>query len=367
MNARVFLIGPPGTPIPFDDWPEADRNAWHQVTLSSDIFSDAGAGAHWRPSTRKSYQEHYGRYLAFLAQCAELRMSESPALRFTRPRIVAYAEALQERLKPVSVWSYISDLHNTVHRMAPDEDWRWLRDVVNRLRLRFEVGTVTADQLRPIDEIYQAGFDLMDRAEKERENPRRLGHDSVHYRDGLMLSMLAATLLRAGNFSSLRIGTHLQRHEEGYTVTVPGHAVKNGQPFEGDLPISLTTGLDRYLDHHRPRLLMGTPTDRLWLSLGGAPTSSTRVSQRITKLTMRHLGTAISAHRFRHCAATSIATASPELARIIRPLLGHTKNDTGERYYNRATMMDASRRQANVIDQLRARLQRELANEDIVA
>ena len=50
-------------------------------------------------------------------------------------------------------------------------------------------------------------------------------------------------------------------------------------------------------------------------------------------------------------------STSAELARIIRPLLAHTTNRTGERFYNRARMMDASRRYGAALLGLRRKLQ----------
>ncbi len=80
------------------------------------------------------------------------------------------------------------------------------------------------------------------------------------------------------------------------------------------------------------------------------------VSQRIVKVTKRDIRLSISPHLFRHCAATSIAETSPELARIIRPLLAHTRITTSERYYNRASVLQASRRHADAIQNLKAEL-----------
>ena len=80
------------------------------------------------------------------------------------------------------------------------------------------------------------------------------------------------------------------------------------------------------------------------------------VSKRIVKVTKRELGRPISPHLFRHCAATSIAETSPEMTRIIRPLLAHTRNTTGERYYNRASVLQASRRHSDAIQTLKAEL-----------
>ena len=78
-----------------------------------------------------------------------------------------------------------------------------------------------------------------------------------------------------------------------------------------------------------------------------------RVGQRIARLTERHLGKHVPLQRFRHCAATTIASTSPELTRIIRPLLAHTTNRTAERYYNRARMIDAARRHAATLSDLK--------------
>ena len=83
------------------------------------------------------------------------------------------------------------------------------------------------------------------------------------------------------------------------------------------------------------------------------------VSKRIVKVTERILGTKISPHLFRHCAATSIAELSPEFARIIRPLLAHATIMTSERYYNRASVLEASRRHGATIQQLKDSLIRE--------
>ena len=41
---------------------------------------------------------------------------------------------------------------------------------------------------------------------------------------------------------------------------------------------------------------------------------------------------------------------------MIRPLLAHTTNKTGEKYYNRATIIDASRRHGDAINELRKEL-----------
>jgi len=344
-----------GTPLAFDDWPVEDRLAWDRAIQPGDPFTDAGGGAHWRPATRTGYRDAYGRVLAFLQRRGWLNDQEPPASRIRREWIVAYIEELERRLKPVSIWSYISDLHNAVYRMLPGEDWSWLRDIVNRLHGRVTYSNVSAADLVPIDDIYRFGLELMRTAEKA--PPRRPLNDSVLYRDGLMLALAAASLVRLGNFATIRLNESLLRTSEGFALSFAPEAVKNRQSIEGPLPGTLTPFLEHYLDHHHPRLLGGRRGDDLWISTEGRIMKPHHVGKRIAKLTSRYLGKQVPLQRFRHCAATSIATTSPELARIIRPLLAHTTNRTGELYYNRARMVDASRRHASAISNLKRKLQ----------
>ena len=344
-----------GAPLDVVDWPDADRLAWERAIQPGDPFTDAGGGAHWRPATRKSYRGAYGRWLAFLGRRSWLINQESLASRIRRERVVAYVEELEDRLKPVSVWSYLLGLHNAVYRMVPNGNWSWLRDIVNRLHGRTSFGTVTASDLVPIDDLYRLGLELMRTAEKVPS--RRPLRDCVRYRDGLMLAMAAASLVRLGNFAQLRVDETILQTPEGFALNFPPEVVKNRQPIEGPLPGTLTPFLERYLDHHRPRLLGGRLADDLWISAEGRTMAPHHIGQRIAKLTCRHLGKQVPLQRFRHCAATTIATASPELARIIRPLLAHTTNRTGEIYYNRARMMDASRRHAATLLGLKQKLQ----------
>ncbi len=52
--------------------------------------------------------------------------------------------------------------------------------------------------------------------------------------------------------------------------------------------------------------------------------------------TRERFGFPVNPHRFRDCAATSIAIEAPEHVGIILPVLGHARATTGERYYNQA-------------------------------
>ena len=90
---------------------------------------------------------------------------------------------------------------------------------------------------------------------------------------------------------------------------------------EGGVPRSLTPYLDRYLEHHRPRLLQERISSRLWINQYGEQLSLNSISGRLLKVTTR-LGYPMRAHDFRRSAATTIAELRPDLARIIGHFLG---------------------------------------------
>ena len=362
MNSASSLLS---RALPFDGWPQLDRQAWQYATTSGDLFSDAGTAAHWRPATMVSYMGSYGRWLRFLELHGWLDPELMPGKRVTPDRIGRYISTLERRLKPVSTWSYISRLHNVLYRIAPDHDWSWLRRMVNRLHLKVPRGSISPDNLLPIGELYQAGFDLMANATREATQHSGPGNEGTVYRDGLMISMLAATLLRPGNFTRITLDNQLLRCPAFFQLTIPADEIKNGWPYETLIPDSLTHPLDQYLDHYRPQFLGNTHTPRLWIAYNGDPMSQNAVAKSIKTNTRRYLGKAISPHRFRHCAATSIATLSPELARIIASLLEHNGIATGEIFYNRARTMDASRRHADTIDALRHQLEEELSGDHL--
>ena len=342
---------PSRRPLAFDDWPEVDRIAWQHAVVTAGIFDDGGNAAHWSAATRRGYIFAYGRCLAFLERRGELDRSAAPPDRITRERVVAYVELLKQQVASVTVWSYLSDLHNVLFRLFPDADWRWLRSIVNRLHSQARPSRPITARLRPVEEIYRAGIRLM--TEAQDQTGRNPYSDSIAFRDGLMLSMLAACVLRVGNFAAIDLDHDLQRLMDSHVIYVEAETVKNRLPLDTVLPEELTPFIDRYLEYHRPRMAQGADVALLWISSTGRPMKGHHVSHRIAVVTERLFGAPIRPHLFRHCAATSLAIESPRLARMTRAILGHTTNRTGERYYNMATGLEACRRHADVIDDLR--------------
>lgn len=345
---------PISIPLPFEDWPDTDRQAWNTAITPASLFGEGGTAAHWAAVTLRGYRAAYGRWLRFLISQDWFDAQAPFTLRAQPDRVTAYVGSLKGRVSPLSVWSYLSNLHNIHYRVAPDHDWSWLRDIVNRLHLRIGPRHIPPGRLRPIDELFRAGMAAMDRAEAEGPEPRL--RDSVHYRNGLMVSLLAGTLLRVKNFAGLEFGHSLIRLSDDYLLVVPSVEVKNQQDIEQPVIGRLTPYLDRYSEHHHPRLRQGREGKHLWINQYGGIMKPHAVGKTITKVTGNLVGAPISAHLFRHCAATTIAIEDPEHAMIIRAVLAHACIETAERYYNRASIAEAGRRHAATLAELRESL-----------
>ncbi len=118
----------------------------------------------------------------------------------------------------------------------------------------------------------------------------------------------------------------------------------------------------RYLEHHRRVLLTADgrrpapALDALWVSLSGTALNRVTIDARIRKRTGGAGRLPLSPHLFRSCAATSLAVHAPGSVDIIPALLGHGSPQVGERYYNLARGLEATRAYHGMLDELRREL-----------
>jgi integrase len=182
------------------------------------------------------------------------------------------------------------------------------------------------------------------------------------FRNGLMLSLLAARPLRRRNFTSLRIGRSIMRTGEGYWISLPGEETKTGNPIDLPAPDALTPYIDRYLSHHRPLLLKRIGSwsrgdhdtrEAFWISDHRSAMSQAAVYYQVNVMTRRAFGRQLSPHLFRDCAATSIAIEDPEHVYITTSIPGHTTLLTSEQHYNHAQSTEAAGRIQDLIMDLR--------------
>jgi integrase len=348
--------------IRFVDWPRADRLALEAAMHPKGLWDDAGGGHHWRPTTVEHYRKAWGRYLRFLQVSDRLDPYVSMQERLVAAHIEAYhAFMAGVGLSDRSVFGEIALLHNLIYNAFPDQDLAWLKGVVTRLQAACRESRPEPPLVR-IDHVLEKAMTAMRIADSEPSRRPMTGGarsdlaSSIDNRDALMVALLSVTLLRRRNFADLALGSSLLRQDGGYVVRLARDDVKNSKPIEFEIYPRLTPFIDRYLGHHRPRLLQGRHSDKLWCNAYGADLRPNRINQMIRRFTRAQFGIALNPHRFRACAASSIAELAPGLVRIIQPLLAHWGPRTAEIYYNKVQMIGASRRHASAIEKLRGEL-----------
>ena len=117
------------------DWPATDRAAWVEILAPGDVLEPGGAAAHWAPDTSHKNRRGYGRWLCFLADHDPAALGRNPAERVTRAAVRTYLDALQQNdLSSYTVIARLAELHDVIKAMAPEGNWGWLRNAINRLR-----------------------------------------------------------------------------------------------------------------------------------------------------------------------------------------------------------------------------------------
>ena len=345
-----------------EDWPAVDRCAWETILASGDILDgDAGSASHWKPTTIHKYRRGYGRWLDFLASSERLETTSSPVERISPAHLRAYIAYLEGSCAPFTVYTRISELLAVIHAMAPTQDWSWLKRAVNRLQRRAEAEK-PAKAVRSSADLLSWSLDAMAAIQGRSQTQGRIGlYDATRYRDAFIIGLLSLRPVRLRNLAMIELGKHLTQTTEGFHLSFESRETKTGRPISFPLSNCLTGPLNTYLADYRTRLLDGGSSNHLWISQYGQSMTENALYTRIEKVTARTFGQRINPHRFRDCAATTMAIEDPEHVRIVASILGHTTLATAERYYNQAQTMEAGRRYQTGILGLRKQLARENA------
>jgi integrase len=170
-----------------------------------------------------------------------------------------------------------------------------------------------------------------------------------HARDALMLAFLAYRPLRLASFAALQLEHNLLRTPSGLVLKLDAGEVKEGRPYDCAIPDDLVPYIDHYLSEVRRRLLRGTNSQYLWISMRSTRMSDSTIYYQITKITRRLFGRPLNPHLIRDCVMTALAADAPESVRAGARILGHRDLGTSEEHYNHATAMSAQRRYFQVL------------------
>lgn len=327
-------------------WPDADRGVWRQALLPFDPFDpEGGDRATYSPVSNAKLEKGYGRWLTFLSIAYDLE--GAPALRITKKRVLAYAEALADLGNSrASILSRLQELLEMATLHAPGHDWAFIKRIAARIRSRPGKVRGKVHKLAASGDLLDLGLSLMESATQQ-ATPRLRALD---YRDGLMIALLSLRPLRRTNLAGLTLHSSLIELGGAWSIHILAAETKNRTAIDLPWPALLQDHLGVYLRVHRPILMTlksrwASPIgDALWVSSHGSPMTGMAAYDQIRKRTRAHLGKAINPHMFRDAAATTMAIADPAHVRLASTLLGHRSTATTERHYQQAQSLTAHRR-----------------------
>lgn len=343
-------------PMKVADWPSIDRQLWVHARISRSRLDEPGWASSWRPPTIEIAERGYGSWLTWLDENEILDRSVRPAVRVTADRIDAFAERLSNCVAGNTVSIAISGLHRALRAMEETTDFRWLDHIARHYANSAAPVANKAARVVPSADLFQYGLELMDQAAKRVRAPV---HGVLQYRNGLIISFLAAHPIRLRNLSELVLDKTIARRGNRYRFSFEASATKSRRVLEQTLIEDLTKRFDVYLATVRPRLrdrAKGPDTRALWIGMDGTTLHAAQLYNVVCSLTGKRFDRPLSPHLFRDCAATSVAIEDPEHIGITKSILGHTTLATSQKHYNMATGLSASRRFGAGIASLKRRL-----------
>ena len=253
MAGRLHPSRDPGRRcLKLEAWPPRDRAAWLAACRAGGVLDPHGRAADWRPASRRKVTSGYGRFLGWLERRGELDPSGSAVDLLTVERAHAFVEELRQLVTPVAVLCRVTELRQFTAAVYPQAPWGFLRRLEAFVRRHARPARDKRTRLRSAAELVALGEALMaEGLSTELDAWQR----PTHFRDGLMIALLALRPLRLGNFAGLRLGLQLRRAGEGWWLCIPPEATKNRRPIEQPFPERLVPWLERYLATSARRFL----------------------------------------------------------------------------------------------------------------
>jgi integrase len=185
-----------------------------------------------------------------------------------------------------------------------------------------------------------------------------LAFDVAHrLQTALVIELLLMVPMRRANLAGLHLDRHLIRQGAGrqdhWTLVIPSHEVKNGEPIEALLPAETARLLELYLRRARPVL---NRAGGRWLFPGHRathPKCPDVLLRQVQTLVRDRLGLEVTLHFFRSLAGQLFLNERPGEYETVRRLLGHRQMETTVTHYVGAEAKAAMQRVDAVILGLR--------------
>jgi integrase/recombinase XerD len=213
--------------LPLHNWPKPDQIAWAEATAEGDIFEGRGPAAHWAATTRDATIAAYGRWLGFIAASEPLALATHPVDRLTVERLARYLDHLAETARTVGQHMFLAKLRDAIRVMFPGKVPLHLSRLVAWLEHECQPRSMAARVVTT-----QRLSALSTKLIKQAVSVDGEIVDSVSFRDGLMIGILALRPVRRRTFSLMQVRRHLRRVGEEWRMIFEGSETKSGRPFE---------------------------------------------------------------------------------------------------------------------------------------
>jgi hypothetical protein len=209
--ATSFKFDPSRRRKKIAEWPARDREIWTAALLPGDILDEGGARAYHAPSSNDWVVKGWGRYLGWLENHGILDIRQGPADRIVPDQVRDFVVDLQKAgVATKTVLNYLAAIQTVAKISDPQRDWRWINRAASSIRARHKPARPKRHRLVAVRRLYDLGVELMTNADREKTKHRR----ALAFRDGLLISLLAARALRLRNLAGLVLGRTLTRRAD---------------------------------------------------------------------------------------------------------------------------------------------------------
>jgi integrase len=337
----------------FPHWPAEDQSRWKAAFKSGDRFDESSPGAHLAASTRQVWQESYARFLGFISAHYRNLLALPPETRIDRDIVSEYVAWRRRSCGDMTIAIDLDHLRGALKLLCPDADWAWLLTIIKRIaatapRKAGKYHLVTSDRL------YALGIQLMDRAVADADAAGRISKAcAFQYRDGLVIALLALIPLRRRTLAALRIGQHLVKTGDLWSLEIPAADTKANRSLDYPISEKISGRIDLYLARFRSCIPGADKHASLWSSNQGRPMCGMAIYAAVRKRTREAFGFAVNLHRFRHAAASFWSSRDPVNVKGVKDLLGHASFGTTDKHYIMGQSRLAGRALARAVDTVR--------------
>lgn len=326
---------------------------WSALQEQGGPFDKRGALAHVRPTTIKSLEPRYGRWLRWIQTTEPGVLALPPTERASLAKLQAWLRDLA-RTRPMTRLAFMQGVVRILRAQEPDHDWTGHTRLI--VALKREAGS--GDSARKRGRILSSKVLLevgMRHAGPFADAATTPLARMLRRRDGAMVALLALMPMRRRALCELHLGHSVFVAESEIIVALSEDMTKTGVPWEAVVPAQVEPILRRYISDSRPGLMARGDRSHevLWVGKKGENLGQNYVGKLIGDVTLKHIGKRIPPHFFRDAAATTLARLSPESARLIPPVLAHSGFRTAERHYIHAETIEAGRDYAALVQRLK--------------